>query len=95
MSDTYTERRSSINAAMPDGPTSAAEGLILRSPESVTLADQSLKPVRSKLLLKIVSAGVVGVAVGVRVAVAVGEEVRVEVDVGLLVTVGEGVNVSV
>lgn len=80
-----------MTALSPWLPTSAAEGLILKSPLSVTAADHVEREPDSKLSAKITSAEVV--AVGVLVTVEVG--VRVAVGVNVLVAVGVGEAVSV
>jgi hypothetical protein len=81
-----------MTARSPWLPTSAAPGLTLKSPLSVTAADQAERAPDSKLSAKIKSAEVVAVGVAVKVNVAV--DVRVGVGVGVRVAVSVGVNVA-
>lgn len=86
----------SITACIPDEPTRAAAVSALRSPASVTLADQAERSPDSNPSAKITSG--MGVAVGEAVVVAVtviGVGVFGGVDVGVRVAVSVGVAVGV
>jgi hypothetical protein len=82
-----------ITALSPWLPTSAAEALALRSPLSVTAADQAEREPDSNPSAKITSPDVV--AVGVRVAVKLAVGVRLGVKVGVNVRVAVCVAVAV
>jgi hypothetical protein len=84
-----------ITACKPWLPTSAAEALGLRSPPSVTAADQAESPPDSNPSAKIRSAADGGVDVLVAVAVAVLVAVLVRVAVRVGVEVDEGMAVEV
>ena len=84
-----------MTARSPWLPTSAADGLTLKSPLSVTAADQAESEPDSKPSAKITSADIVGVGVLVIVEVAVGVRLEVGVAVGVRVWVAVGVNVLV
>ena len=94
---TYIDAVLLMTARKPWLPTSAAAELTIRSPPSVTAADQAEREPDSNPSAKIRSEGDGGVGVVVDVGVRAGVEVGVFVlvTVGVAVDVAEGMDVGV